>query len=213
MAKRLPSGIKKAVEEGATQIEKTIQDLETRNLIDDLLQSYSKLDRRALFGKTTYLVESLRKLCGKEGAELILNILTRGSSEGALQLIEEVKSNDVKRFLEVLVMKYGAQYQWLFDPFPNDWERYNFSTKYLGTPSLPVISIKIVDKSGRLLELESPLTTYVDLVVALVDHLRSVDKEMKSLGQPRATQRIVSRKKLNKIKKTVEELLETPKKK
>lgn len=213
MAKRLPPRIEKVVEEGVTQIDKAIKDLNTKNLIDSLIQSYSKLDRRALFGKTTYLAQSLRELCGNRGTDLVLNILNKGSSEGAFKLIGEVKNNDVKQFLEALVMKYGAQYQWLLDPFPNDWERYNFSTSYLGTPSFPVISMKIVDKSGRLFELESPLTTYVDLVAALVGHLKSTDEEMEDLGQPHAVQKIVTRKKLKKIKKTIEELLETPKKK
>lgn len=213
MTRQLPSGVRKALEEGVTQIEKAIQNLETKNLIESLIQSYSKLDRVALFGKTSYLAESLRKLCGNRGAELILNLLNRGSSEGAFQLIGKVESSDVKQFLEVLVMKYGAQYQWLFDPFPNDWERYNFSTKYLGTPSIPVISIKIIDKTGRLLKLETPLTTYIDLVVAQIEHLKRIDEEMEDLGQPQSIQKIVPRNKLKKIKKIVEELLERPKKK
>jgi hypothetical protein len=152
-------------------------------------------------------------LCGSKGAELIINILNRGSSEGAFQLIGEVENNDVKQFLQVLVMKYGAQYQWLLDPFPNDWQRYNFTTKYLGAPSLPLICTSIVDKSGRMLELESPLTSFIDLVVAQIKHLKKIDEEMEDLGQPRSVQKIVPRNKLENIKEIVERLLETPTKK
>lgn len=212
MARKLPSDIRKALGEGVADIGKAIQDLETRNLIDGLIQSYSKLDKTAMLGKTTYLAESLRKLCGLKGAELIINVLNRGSSRGAWQLIGEVESNDVKQFLEALVMKYGAQYQWLFDPFPNDWERYDLTTKYMGVPPRPVISLKIVDKSGRLLKIESPLTTYVDLVVAQMEHLKRIDNEMEKFGQPHSIQKIVPTNKLKKMKKIAEELLEAPKK-
>jgi len=210
MVTQIPTHVKKAIEEGVVQIENAITDTETKDSIDSLIKSYSILERRMLFGKTTYLVQSLQKLCGEKGAELILNLLNRGSSEGAFKLIGEVKSEDVKRFLQVLVVKYGAQYQWLFDPFQNDWERYEFSTKYHGTPPLPVISIKIVDKSGRLSELETPLGTYIDLVQALIKHLKAIDEEMENLGQPKAIQKLVQRHKLESIKKTMEELLQTP---
>ncbi|NIO38160.1 hypothetical protein GTO27_10740 [Candidatus Bathyarchaeota archaeon] len=213
MSKRIPKGIRKSLNEGVAQIDEAIQDSENENLIESLIQSYSKLDRHELLGKTTYLVQSLEKLCGHSGAELILNLLNRGSSEGALRLIGEVEGNKVKQLLEALVMKYGAQYQWLLDLFPNDWQRYNFSTKYLGVPPLPVTSIKIVDKSGRLLELESPLQTYVKLVAALVEHLKAIDDEMKDLGEPHAIQKRVPKSDLEKIKKIAEELLEIPKKK
>jgi len=204
--------MKRSIVKGVAQIGKAIQDLETKDLIDSLIQSYSKLDRSEIFGKMTYLVESLTKLCEPKGTEVIINLLSRGVSKGSWQIIEEVERNDVKQFLKALAMKYGAQFQWLLDPFPKDWERYNFSTKYIGVPSLPVISTRIIDKSGTLLELESPLTTYVDLVVAQIEHLMNIEKEMEESGQPSSIRKIVPREKLQKIKKIVEELLETPKK-
>jgi hypothetical protein len=210
MVEQIPAKVRKSVEEGSSQIEKAIADAETKKSIVDLLQSYSILDRRRLFGKTTYLIQSLQKLCGGKGTELIVNVLSRGSSEGAFKLIEEVKNDDVRHFLEALVVRYGAQYQWLFEPFQHDWERYELRTSYLGTPRLPVISMRIVDKSGTLMELESPIATYVDLVQALVGHLKSIAEEMKSFGQPKALEKLGQIDKLKGMKKTIEETLETP---
>jgi len=213
MATGIPTHVKKAIEEGVAQIEKSIADSEIKNSIDRLIHSYSLLDRSMLFGKTTYLAQSLLKLCGKEGSDLILNLLTRGSSEGAFALLGEVKNDNVKRFLEALVAEYGAQYQWLLEPFPNDWERYMLSTKYLGVPPLPIISVKIVDKSGRLFELESPLGTYTDLVQALVTHLKTIDEEVEKLGHRKAVRKLIQRDKLESMKKAIDELLETPEEK
>lgn len=208
MARKIPSHVKKSLEEGVAEIKEAIQDEKRRDLIGDVIESYSKLDKGTLSGKITYLASSLRRLCGPKGTELIMNLLSRGSSPGSWKLVGEVKDTEVKHFLETIVMKYGAQYQWFLDPFRSDWERYEFSTEYKGAPSLPIISMRIVNKSGRVLELESPLTTYVDLVIAQVKHLQTIDDEMADLGQPHSVQKIVSKKKLGKMKKAVEKLLE-----
>jgi len=213
MSAKLPAHVKKTIEVGLTQIEKAITDLETKNSINSLIRSHSRLDRRALFGKTTYLLQSLKRLCGEQGAELIVNMLNRGSSEGAFLLLEEAKSEKVRQFLKTLIVRYGAQYQWLFERFQYDWQRYELTTTYYGIPLVPAISIKIVDKSGKLMELESPLGTYIDLVQALVRHLKAVDEDMEKLGQPKAVRKLIQKDKLESIKKTIDELLETPKEK
>jgi len=210
MSKR-PREIKIAIEKGAAQIEKAIQEPETKESIDNLIQSYSTLDTISIYGKTTYLVESLRRLCGSKGSELILNVLTRGSSEGAWEAIDQVSSKEVRQFLNTLILKYGAKFQWLLEPFQNDWQRYYISTKYSGTPLMPIVSARIINKKGEPFELESPLRAYVNLVAAFVGYLSIIDGEMEKLGQPKAVQKIVTKKKLEDMKKVLEELLENPK--
>lgn len=208
MKEQLPSKTKERITEGVTMLEKAIRNVETKNSIENVIQSYSKIDKNIQWSKQSYLVECLGSLCGAAGTEIIINLLTRGASSGALRLIEDIKNPEVKAFLKETVLKYGAQYQWFLEPLQKDWERYEFSTRYLGVPPFPVISAKIVCKSGQLLELESPLTTYGKLVVAQVEHLKSIDDDMKKLGSPKTVQKILGKNQLEKLKRIVDELLE-----
>jgi hypothetical protein len=201
------SKTRKRIEDGIMKIEEAIRNNETKNSLESVIESYSKMDRISLIGKQTYLAESLNKLCGLSGTELILNLLTRGSSIGSFNLIDQIENSEVKAFLKRLVFKYGAQYQWFLEPFQKDWERYNLSTTYVGFPTTPVINFKIVNKSGQLLELESPLSTYSKLVVVQVQHLKTIDEHMKKMGDPKGLQKII-KKDLIKIKEIIEKLLE-----
>jgi len=202
--------LEKQIAPGIAEIEKAIENIETKNMIENIIESYSKLDRNSLFAKTTYLVQSLSRLCGQKGTQFLLNVLTRGSSEGAYQLTRKISNENLRRFLEGLVSKYGAQYQWFLEPFPKDWQRSYISTKYLGSRPVPIISTKIIDKSGNLLELESPLPTYVSLLVDQFKHLKATRDELRNLGQPNLFKGLAGNQ-LARIKDIIEELLEVPK--
>jgi len=204
--------VEKQIAPGIAELEKAIENIETQNTIESIIQSYSKLDKNLLFAKTTYLAQSLSRLCGKRGTEFLLNLLTRGSSEGAYQLTGKITNENLRRFLESLVFKYGAQYQWFLDPFPSDWQRSYMSTKYMGSPPLPVVSTKVIDKSGNVFELESPLQTYANLLVDQIRHLKAIRDELNNLGHKNLFQELV-RKQLTKIDDIIQELMEVPKEK
>lgn len=201
------SKTKKRIEDGLNKIEEAIVNDETRNSLESVIESYSKLDKTALVGKQTYLAQSIAKLCGLSGTELILNLLSRGSSNGSFNVIDRIENPEVKAFLNRIVIKYGAQYQWFLEPFQKDWQRYDFSIRYFGIPHLPIIECKIINKAGQLLELESPLPTYSKLVVAQIQHFKAMDKELKKLGSPEGVKKLIG-KDLIKIKEVVEDLLE-----
>ena len=204
----VPSKRKKVVEEGLIQLEKAIEDQETMKALENVIQSFSKLDKTTRWAKESYLLESLTSLCGAKGTEVILNLLNRGSSKGSVQLIETAKSPAVKKFLNDIMLKYGAMYQWFLEPFQEDWQRYNFSVQYQGIPPLPLISTKIICKSGRLLEFESPLPSYVDLLVAQVGLLKGADEGLKKLGSAKGIKGIVEKGQLKKMKEIIDKLLE-----
>ena len=207
LKKEFDSKTEKRIEDGLNKIEKAISNIESRNSLEYLIESYSKLERTALIGKQTYLAESLAKSCGLSGTELILNLLSRGSSNGSFNVIDRINNLEVKEFLKRIVIKYGAQYQWFLEPFQKDWERYNFTTSYLGVPHFPVIECKIINKTGELFELKSPLTTYSKLIAAQIQHIGAVDEELKQSGYPEGVKKLIE-KELIKIKEVVDKLLE-----
>ncbi len=199
--------IKKRIEDGITKIEETIVNDENRNSVESIIESYSKINRTALMGKQSYLIESLSNLCGLVGTELILNLLSRGSNKGSFDVIDRIENPEVRAFLKRILIKYGAQYQWFLEPFQKDWQRYDFSTRYVGVPHLPIVECKIINKAGQLLHLESPLPAYSKLVAAQVQQLKAIDEEMKKMGNPKGVKKLIS-KDLIKIKEVVEKLLE-----
>jgi hypothetical protein len=193
---------------GIIELENAIKNPETRESINNLIESYSRFDRGDIWAKQSYLVESLHRLCGKLGTEVMVNILNRGSSTGSWNIISQIEVEELKRFLEQLTNKYGARYQWFLDPYPDDWQRYHYSTEYVGVPPLPIISSKITTKTGKSLELRSPLNTYGSMILAQMEHLTNIEHEMEKLGVPKSIQKIMGKDKLKKIKSIVEKLLD-----
>jgi hypothetical protein len=211
MKKEPSSETKKRIEDGIFDIEKAIIDNETRDSLESVIESYSKIDKTDLIGKQTYLVESLAELCGVLGTEMILNLLNRGSNAGSFKVIDGIENSEVRRFLKRIILKYGAQYQWFLEPFRKDWQRYDFSTKYFGVSAMPIVGWKVINKAGELQEIESPLPAYVHLVTAQIQHLNSVNKEMEKIGKPNAVKSLVGKDLLIKMKQAIDELLEEKK--
>ena len=189
------------------KLEEAMQKKETMDALESIIESYSKLDRNSQIGKQTYFVESLSNLIDVSSAELIANLLSRGSSIGSFHIINNVQNLEVKAFLTKLISKYGAQLQWFLERFQKDWQRYDFTTTLYGIPPMAIINSKVIDKSGHLYELESPLPSFATLVLAQIEHLKVIEKQLEKLGYPRYVMKIVGKDQLLKSKKIIEELI------
>lgn len=118
MESKQESSIATGTETAISQLSEAIKDENKKRRIEEIISSYSKLDHTQLFAKSVYLSQSLQILCEEEAIGLLMNLLNRGSSEGAFNIISKVSDVHLREFLERLVTVYGVSYQWFLDPFP-----------------------------------------------------------------------------------------------
>lgn len=91
--------------------------------------------------------------------------------------------------------------------FPHDWQRVQVSTFYRGQPTSPVISLRIIDKSGNEFHMDSPAPQFAHFLEIQFLHLRNLDRELRTNSRPGIFQ--IMGERIKKIKEYMDEIATT----
>lgn len=166
----MKSGVKLTRDVQIKELDDALKDPSKGSLIEEIIRSFSTPERGRLMGTLGLLQIKLESVCGKGGANAIINSLNLDTPNLENVLRDETATRAVK-FLTILNLKYGAIFEGSNSPLNHDWYRISWHT-YKSRDSV-VGSFNILKRNGEVVEIETADST----LILLFNHMLKAIKE------------------------------------
>jgi len=183
-------------------LEEALMDGEKRKIVDGLLETFSKLERKELLERVSSFARYIDEICGPQTSNALFGMLSQGMPEISKSL-EQIENVEVREWLRQLNSKYISVFEGIFPPLPHDWYRIFWTVKVdITHGNIPLIEVIILKRNGESVYFEMPFPASVRLTNHLLRQI-SGTKEINILEIPGM------REELEHTKKIVESVLKS----
>lgn len=178
------------------KLEVGIKEEEKRLKLEELLDSFTFLERKDLISRLPSFARYIDDISGKDTANSLLYILSSSLPEiNSLSLIFE--DPEVQDWVQRINAKYTADFEGIFPPIAHDWYRINWSTKVDFTHgNLPLIGLEILKRNGEVAYLEMPFDASIKLINFVLRQISVGKKQMGDNIKPIISEEIKNTQKL-----------------